>query len=239
MKQLFSTIAAVAVMAMATNSYAAVIADYDFAGLALTSSDSQANSVADALEDYSTQNGGASNPATNRNILGSVSASVGNPSPGIDGTFQTFGGGSSPVGTIAEAISEDVYIEFTITPDSGFEIDYSTVTVDVQKEAGGAFFYSWLLVDGDSNGWDTGDELAGDSFDTIGSYVTMSMDASSLADITTATTFRLYLGSDGTGAANGINVDNIVVNGTVVPEPASLALVGLGALLIAGRRRQA
>jgi hypothetical protein len=40
-------------------------------------------------------------------------------------------------------------------------------------------------------------------------------------------------------AASGNNrFDNINFSGTVIPEPASLALLGLGSLLIAGRRRQ-
>ncbi len=228
------------VAAMALSSQAAVIANYDFAGSSLASSDSELNTTASALSDYSTDNDGAANPATSRNILGSVSASVGNPSPGIAGTFQHFGGGGTPVGSLAEALSENIYIGFTIAPTGGATIDFTNFTIDVQKVAGGAAFYGWLLVDQNNNGWDIGDQIgAEDSFTQIGAWETMSFDASSLTGVSTATSFRIYLGSDGTGASNGINVDNLVMNGTVtpVPEPRAALLGGLGLLALLRRRR--
>jgi hypothetical protein len=41
-----------------------------------------------------------------------------------------------------------------------------------------------------------------------------------------------------TNAGSGFAVDNIVVNEAAVPEPASLALIGLGLAAVAGLRRR-
>lgn len=63
-------------------------------------------------------------------------------------------------------------------------------------------------------------------------------DLSSITDIDDqdAVTFRITL--DGaTGGSGNNRFDNITVEGTVIPEPTSLALLGLGGLLIARRRR--
>lgn len=51
-------------------------------------------------------------------------------------------------------------------------------------------------------------------------------------------TFRIYASDDWTA---GTVYDDILVNGTVapVPEPAALGLLGMGALALLGRRRNA
>ena len=43
----------------------------------------------------------------------------------------------------------------------------------------------------------------------------------------------------GSGSRDELGVDNIVLDATLVPEPASLALLGLGSLCLIGRRRRA
>ncbi len=43
----------------------------------------------------------------------------------------------------------------------------------------------------------------------------------------------------GSGSSQGIAIDDVSVTGTVIPEPASLALLGLGGLLMLGRGRRA
>lgn len=72
--------------------------------------------------------------------------------------------------------------------------------------------------------------FASQSFDVSGS------DFDSLSSVT----FRIYINDNG-GFSNsaGANLDNLVVTGEVVPEPASLMLAAGGVLLIGLRRRSA
>jgi hypothetical protein len=61
--------------------------------------------------------------------------------------------------------------------------------------------------------------------------------AASFADNQSLVTFRI-IAKTGAGATNGTNrIDNVTVEGDLVPAPGSLALVGLGGLLAARRRR--
>lgn len=227
---------------LAPLSQAAVLANYTFGTSEITSLasvDTDTDTTATSLEDYSSQNG-ETNPVTNRNILTSLSTTVGNPDAGINGEFQTFGGGSAPVGMLSEALFENIYIEFTVAPNGGFSIDYTTFTIDVQKEAGSAAFYGWFLVDQNNNGWDTGDQIGAEySFTQVGAWETMSFDVSSLTGVASSTSFRIYLGADGTGSANGVNVDNLILSGnlTAIPESSAALLGGLGVLLLLRRRR--
>lgn len=50
-------------------------------------------------------------------------------------------------------------------------------------------------------------------------------------------TLRFYAYTPGTGQS--LDIDDIILNGSVVPEPASAALLGLGALSLIARRRRA
>jgi hypothetical protein len=50
-------------------------------------------------------------------------------------------------------------------------------------------------------------------------------------------TLRFQFGSDGSVTDAGFNMDNLVVTGSVVPEPASMAALGMGALALIRRRR--
>ena len=54
-------------------------------------------------------------------------------------------------------------------------------------------------------------------------------------------TFRLSLTDDNGSSSRGHYVDNLVLSGdvTLIPEPASLALLGLGGLCMLSRRRSA
>jgi len=76
-----------------------------------------------------------------------------------------------------------------------------------------------------------------------GQSATASIDLSSLGDLVAGENYTFTLGvrEAASGSSNTYaTLDDFTLNGTtVIPEPASLALLGLGSLLIAGRQRKA
>jgi len=69
--------------------------------------------------------------------------------------------------------------------------------------------------------------------------ITLSDDAS-VQQLTAATELRLYVWQSGkvTSSDHDLSIDNIVLHGEVVPEPASITCLGLVGLMALRRRRQ-
>jgi hypothetical protein len=140
--------------------------------------------------------------------------------------------------TAAAAVTNNKYFQFTVTPDPGTELDLTSLTFDVAR--GGAGTPRGVVVRSSA------DNFAADLFQQdIGTarptYTPVSIDLSgpSFQDLTAASplTFRVYSYSPAAGSS--LDFDNIVLNGTVVPEPAAAGLAlaaGFGLLV---RRRRA
>lgn len=69
------------------------------------------------------------------------------------------------------------------------------------------------------------------------SAVNGSLTFTDTAALNTGSNLIVITSSEVSGAGYNMGIDNLVFNGDVVPEPGSLALLGLGGLLMARRRR--
>ena len=126
------------------------------------------------------------------------------------------------------------YIQLLLTASSGYELTVTDIAGRVagsgtgmggaQRWAansnGGA--YSWVVAEGVTAN-DTA--AAWDIADTTGSSVGLRIFASPTA------------GPGSWGFAGNSSAESIIINGTVIPEPATMSLLGLGALAMVLRRK--
>ena len=143
--------------------------------------------------------------------------------------------------TEANAILNDDYFSFTITPtlDPGEFINFTSFTFDVAGRNSNSNSMYVLRSSVDSYAATVG--ITGTvvlaSAPTI--WVSQSFnlsDDSILQGVTTATTFRLYV-IDNRGSTAHILLDNVVLNGTTVPEPGAAWMGSLGMFALFRRRR--
>lgn len=182
--------------------------------------------------------------------------------PGLSGSTLTPGSGlNSPYGfansyafngwTTGTDLDGDDYIGFTVTPDAGKSITYDAITFRLMSDANDPRGpQSWRLQ-GSTNGFVRSTLLA-EFNSTSGGFTAGPLSLAALGTIDTAVEFRLFGFAAGSSESfGGLAFDfefpdppGIVLNGTVqsaaaVPEPGSLALLGVAAAgLAAGRARR-
>jgi len=110
------------------------------------------------------------------------------------------------------SIDLDAYFTFTLTPDSGYEIDFNSFNVTFQNSATGPLNLAFRSsVDGfASNIWTTNWSGAATTAHTI------SLSGASYQDITNAIEFRLYGWGASAGTGTG-SVNDFIFNGNVNP----------------------
>ncbi|NJK90956.1 MAG: PEP-CTERM sorting domain-containing protein [Blastochloris sp.] len=166
---------------------------------------------------------------------------------GIPGTtFQDNGGnielnllpGASSAGTAAAAVSGNQYIEFTLnTPSASFALDLDNLQLDLRRGGATGNRHLFLRTSLDAFANDIGPGVVLAPASTTLTTFTFN-DIPLFNNVTDAVTFRLYTYND--GATNrSVRVDNIVVNGAVIPEPSTVLLLlgGLGALVLLRARK--
>lgn len=233
----FVALIGAATCAISGITHAAILADYRF------TSPNAANS--EALVTPST-----ANPVTLAGGMVFVSTS-GNP-----GGMASFAVDKTDGTNEAGAITAGDYIAFTLTPNVGYALDLADLRFDwvIQRDSKVANpdpnpWTATAFLKSSVGGFSSGDPTLGTasrstSYFGIGNGATENawqnvvFDLSSIANSTSPVTFRLYLYDNGSYADSRIRLDNVVVNGAVVPEPASLAGLGLMGLLLQRRRRQ-
>jgi len=163
-----------------------------------------------------------------------------------------------PQGNAADpnaALTNNKFFQFSITATSGADVDLSSLTFNVAR--GGAGVPRGFFVTTSADNFTTPVPVTGvppftpNVTNPIGNDVTTARPAytAATAALTGAAfqniqskpgstlTFRVYTYSPAAGSS--IDFDDITVNGTsVVPEPASLGLLGCASLLALGRRRR-
>ena len=133
------------------------------------------------------------------------------------------------------------YYSFTLTPDAGKTVSYDSVDARLAVNAGGADTDITFHLLSSQTGFTGNDAL--DSINILmpdpGDFVpaiygaTFDLSAAGLTGISTATEFRIYVSVASGGNRNGIghtwsgmsDPDDLIVNGTVIPEPATLGLL--------------
>ena len=199
-----------AVLAFACAAQAAIIAEYTFQGSVLTSSDAEANSTAG---DFGVSAG---------SITYTTSSSAGRMAAGglipVADSQNNWNGASQAAAK---------YFSFTVTPSSGYQI---TIT-------GLNFIYNVTTASAQNLGWSIGG-TSYDSFARAGTTPTAYTSAAQSIVITEATTIHID-GWAATSSGGNFRLDNVVLNGnvTAIPEPATMGLLGLGALAMVLRRK--
>lgn len=145
----------------------------------------------------------------------------------------SIGAATANVNTLSSAITNNVYISFTITPDVGTTFSLENISFLAGKSANSSQ-REWGLFSeptgftaaGDAIASSVVDETRGDgsmeSFDVALNGVT------ELQNISTATEIRFYIdpGTDGTNRpGRRVDLDSIVLTGTAIPEPQTIFLV--------------
>jgi len=141
--------------------------------------------------------------------------------------------------TLANAITDSDYFTFTLEASSSYSFSLSSMVFNWQASGTGP--QSFALFSS-VTGFTDSDAL--DDWVGVGNGVTETADlsgVSALQGVSGPIEFRVYgYGASGTGGTGGFegSGDDIIVNGTVaIPEPATMSLLGLGALAMVLRRK--
>lgn len=121
--------------------------------------------------------------------------------------------------SIANAVSGNNYMEFTITPDAGYQFSVSSIYIQMQRSSTGPRGIALRSsVDGYATNLDV--EYSISDVTTTQNFTFTFAQANSSA----AVTYRIYMYAEATGGSGGIGDgagNDIIVNGTVTPTAAA------------------
>jgi len=139
----------------------------------------------------------------------------------------------------ANAVANDSYFQFSITPNVGYELDLSELAFQVATASPGAPNNGYVVrssVDGFSSDLQSGPIPTDYPSYTL---VTVNLSGSGFQNLLTQTTFRIYTWLDTTEPNPAAACDDIVLRGTVVsvPEPGTWILGASSLAMVVISRR--
>lgn len=218
----------ISVLGTTRSAYGDVVALYDFPGsqgtaLPSASTDSESSSSASGLNIGPGLQGGSSQSTSG------ISSLTGNP---VNALYLRRTNNS----TEQYAVEWDKYVTFTVTPTT--ELSFTSLSFDYYRQTSDAATNFALRTDANGDNFTT--TIASGTMSGVSTWNAAELDitgVSSLQNVTTATTFHLYVWGSSLETAIS-RYDNIELNATLVPEPTSLALLGVGSLFIMRRKRR-
>jgi hypothetical protein len=216
-------LACTALVTIAASANADVLANYSFDGSVRTSFDTNSETTASPFSD-------------GPGFASLLDATRGNSAPSISvDTAQTDGN------TNAAAVTANDYFTFTITPAGGFALNLTNLSIDYANYTNDgtfpaiSFFVRSSINNFSANIGSTVNVTAA----SAGAFANTSFNLTGAAfqNVTTPIEFRIYVQDGIADPDRGILLDNIILNGTAVPEPSTYAMIGLGATLLVGMQR--
>ena len=140
----------------------------------------------------------------------------------------------------ASAVNGGSYWGFTVQPNTGFKMNFSSFTFDAARGGAGTprtwYLYSSLA------GFTPGSAIAFADVPTVRPILTpftVDLSGAQFQGLTNPVEFRMYLSTPATGQS--LEFDNVTVNGTVIVVPEPACTMSLAACVAAGwalRRRR-
>lgn len=138
---------------------------------------------------------------------------------------------------LADAIATGDYISFTVGSTSASPFSISDISFTYSAGNNSGFILSSHLLTS-ATGFSASDSLVTTEFVGVDGSTPVSIDVSgnpALQNLVGPVEVRVYFSDSTFSAAPDHRVDDIIIEG--IPEPSTLALLGLSGLLIARRRR--
>lgn len=204
--------------------HADVLARYEFTG------DSDSSTDDDVTNTYSI----ADDLAPSAGLPNSMFLATGSPSPSRTMDVSDTDGTTAN----AAAIAED-YLEFTIRPEDGFDMDFSHLTVDFDASFTNGLRGYAIRTSLNDYAATTFSYTETSGTGTIGTFITQTFSLSDALyqDITGPVTFRIYGFDSVSLEGSNLRFDNVVLYGTA-PEPGRALLLAFSTLGLLARRRR-